>query len=194
MNDGGTPLVFSEDEANRKETYEEVECFASGAFEPGRNMSLLKNNKTSVIEPRLVGTPGTITGSPYEEDKQDRNVFYVAFGTETNVPQAHGNDDEEDEEMAVPLDLYYTFTQNRGETFYKRLWEVNPDSEGPNAGTIIERWDYLARGDAEQGEAQLRMSPDGSRFYAVWNEDGPEGSDAMFRRIMNKDFPGNRQE
>jgi hypothetical protein len=191
VNDDGTPLVFSEDEANRKETYEEEACFASGAFEPGRNMSLLKNNKISVIEPRLVGTPGTIAGSPYEEDKQDRNVFYVAFGTESNVPKAHGNDDEEDEEMAVPLDLYYTFTRDRGETFYKRLWEVNPDSEGPNAGTIIERWDYLARGDAEQGEAQLRMSPDGSRFYAVWNEDGPEGSDAMFRRIMNREFPRN---
>ncbi|MCU0833587.1 MAG: choice-of-anchor O protein, partial [Chromatiaceae bacterium] len=187
----GTPLV-SEDEANKKDTYEEVVCFGKGEFEPARNMSQLKNNKLSVIEPRLVGPPSSTPGSAYPEDAENRNVFYVTFGTATNVPKAHGNDDdEEEEEHAAPADLFYTFTRDRGQTFFKRLWEVNPDSSGNYAGETVERTDYLAKGDPEQGEAQIRMVPDGSRFYAVWNQEGEEGSDTWFRRIMSMDFPQN---
>jgi hypothetical protein len=187
----GTPLV-SEDEANKKDTYEEVVCFAPGAFEPARNMSQLKNNKLSVIEPRLVGPPSTTPGSSYPEDVENKDVFYVTFGTAMNVPKPHGNYDEEEElEHATPADLYYTFTRDRGQTFFKRLWEVNPDSLGNYAGETVERYDYLAKGDPEQGEAQIRMVPDGSRFYAVWNQEGEEGSDTWFRRIMSMDFPRN---
>ncbi len=167
-------------------------CFEPGAFEPARNMSQLKNNKLSVIEPRLVGPPSSTPGSAYPEDVENRNVFYVTFGTATNVPKAHGNDDdEEEEEHAAPADLFYTFTRDRGQTFFKRLWEVNPDSSGNYAGETVERTDYLAKGDPEQGEAQIRMVPDGSRFYAVWNQEGEEGSDTWFRRIMSMDFPQN---
>jgi hypothetical protein len=187
--------IVSEDDANQKETYEEVVCFAPGVWEPGRNMSLLKNNKLSVIEPRLVGPPGTtfIPGTQvtqYPEDVHNPAVFWLTFGTATNVPKAHGND-EDYEEHAAPADLFYTFTRDRGQTFFKRLWEVNPDSDGNWAGQIVERYDYLAKGDAEQGEAQIRMTPDGSRFYAVWNEEGLDGSDTWFRRIMSSDFPQN---
>ena len=187
--------VSTEDEANQKETYEEVVCFGPGEFEPARNMSQLANNKLSVIEPRLVGPPSTTPGSPYPEDIFNPNVYYVTFGTAHNVPKLHGNlDEDEEEEHATPADLYYTFTQDRGQNYFKRLWEVNPDSQGPNAGEVIERWDYLAKGDPEQGEAQIRMAPDGSRFYAVWNQEGEDGSDCWFRRIMNKAFALNLSE
>jgi hypothetical protein len=180
--------VISEDDANQKATYEETACFEPGTFEPARNMSQLKNNKLSVIEPRLVGTPGTTPDSPYSEDITNGNVFWVTFGTATNVPKAHGSEEEE-EESAVPADLYYTFTRDRGQTFFKRLWFVNPESDGNNAGLTVERWDYLAKGDPEQGEAQIRMTPDGSRFYAVWNQEGVDGSDTWFRRIVPREFP-----
>ena len=181
--------VTSEDEAEQKDTYEEVTCYEPGQYEPARNMSLLKNNKLTVIEPRLVAPPSTTAGSPYPEDVYNGNVFYVAFGTATNVAMAHGDDDEE--AAAVPADLYDTSTRGRGQTYYQRLWDVNPDSDGTYAGEIVERWDYLARGDDAQGEAQIRMSPDGSKFYAVWNQEGPEGSDTWTRRIMPSAFPIN---
>ena len=71
-------------------------------------------------------------------------------------------------------------------------WEVNPDSDGNFAGTTVERFPYLAKGDAAQGEAQLRIYPDGSKFYAIWNENGVDGNDSMFRRIMSPAFPQNR--
>jgi hypothetical protein len=73
-----------------------------------------------VIEPRLVRPPSTasIPGTSeteYREGVQNLDVFYVTFGTATNVPKAHGNqDDEEEEESAVPADIFYTFTRDRG--------------------------------------------------------------------------------
>jgi hypothetical protein len=70
-------------------------------------------------------------------------------------------------------------------------WDVNPDSDGYNAGETILRWDFLAKGDPEQGEAQLRMTPSGERFYATWLQEGEEGSDIWFRRIMSPAFPSN---
>jgi hypothetical protein len=78
-----------------------------------------------------------------------------------------------------------------GETHELVEWNVNPDSDGNYAGETVLRWDYLAKGDSEQGEAQLRMTPDGSRFYATWVQEGDEGSDIWFRRIMRPEFEAN---
>ena len=177
-----------------KEKHETCTFYPAGDFEEARNLSQLPNNKESVIEPRIVGAPGTIkvngvwTGIP--EDKQDRNVFYVSYGTSTNPPIIHGDSDEE-QEYPAPLDLYYSFSQDRGETYWEKTWIVNPDSDGNNAGETVTGWDWLAKGDSEQGEAQLRMTPDGSRFYATWLQEGEEGSDIFFRRIMPPTFPSN---
>ncbi len=37
----------------------------------------------------------------------------------------------------------------------------------------------------------MRMTPDGSRFYSSWLEEGDGGSDIMFRRLTPKEFSGN---
>jgi hypothetical protein len=80
-------------------------------------------------------------------------------------------------------------------------WFVSPDSDGNYAGAEVTRWAFLAKGDPEQGEVQLRMTPDGSRFYSCWlQERAPldpenpthfEGSDVWFRRIAPIEFPAN---
>jgi hypothetical protein len=80
---------------------------------------------------------------------------------------------------------------DRGESYEEVEWVVNPDSAGNHAGETVTGWDRLAKGDPEQGEAQLRMTPDGSRFYATWLQEGEEGSDIWFRRITPSAFPGN---
>jgi hypothetical protein len=170
-----------------KEKTEICNTYAAGAFEQMRNLSQLPNSKSSVIEPRIVGTPGTIkdpatglwTGIP--EDLQNGDVVYVSYGTANNAR----------DEEATPMDLFYSFTMDSGETYVEVAWDVNPDSDGNYAGETVYRWDYLAKGDSEQGEAQLRMTPDGSRFYATWLQDGLDGSDIWFRRIMSPVFPAN---
>jgi len=157
-----------------------------------RNLSKLKNNKSTVIEPRLVAAPGTIkkdgSWTKIPEDKQDQTVFYVAWGTASN-PKKDPVTKEQDN--SVPEDLFYSFSRDKGEGYYERTWVVNPDSEGDNAGETVTRWDWIAKGEAQSGEVQLRCTPDGSRMYASWLEEGPDGSDILFRRFMSAEFPQN---
>ncbi|MDL1975159.1 MAG: choice-of-anchor O protein [Deltaproteobacteria bacterium] len=166
--------------------YEVETTYAGGGvYEPGRNVSLIKNNKTSVIEPRIVAVPGTIkvggswTGE--DEDKQNPSVFYVAYGTATNLPDTD----------KTPEDLFFSFSTDKGTTLFEEEWVVNPDSEGNFPGETVTGWYRLAKGDQEQGEVQLRMTPNGERFYSVWLDEGDEGSDILFRRIMPSEFPNN---
>lgn len=156
-----------------------------GVYEPARNVSLIKNNKISVIEPRIVAVPGTIkvngvwTDEP--EDKQNPNCFYIAYGTSTNLPDVE----------KAPEDLFLSFSQDKGTTFFEDSWVVNPDSSGQNAGEEVTGWIRLAKGDPEQGEVQIRMTPNAERFYACWLEEGEEGSDIFFRRLTPSAFAGN---
>src|SRR6056297_3965229 len=160
-----------------------------GEFEPARNLSQLTNNKESVIEPRLVGNPPTIknsSGGIYPEDKRDVNVFWVTYGSSTNP----GKKSTEDKE---PLDLYYSFTEDFGDTYHTVEKIPNPESKGKYADNYVEGeeeyvWDWLAKDTgskvAAQAECQIRMPPSGKVLYAVWNEAGDKISDVMFRRII----------
>lgn len=166
--------------------------YEDGAFETMRNLSQLGNAKESVIEPRIVAVPGTIKVSgkwtKIAEDKQNPKVFYVAWGTSTN-PKKDPETGEQEEPM--PQDLFYSFSRDKGESYYVQEWEINPDSDGNFAGETVERTPWMAKDSQEQGEVQLRMTPDGSRFYASWLDEGDDGSDIVFRRIMSADFPQN---
>jgi len=168
---------------------EECNTYAAGAFEAMRNLTQLPNAKESTIEPRIVAVPGTIkkagvwTGIP--EDKQNPNVFYVAWGTASNPKK---DPITKEQEEPAPSDLYWSVSLDKGETYYVEEWVVNPDSDGGLAGETVFRTPFMAKGDQEQGEVQLRMTPDGSRFYASWLDEGEEGSDIVFRRIMPPDF------
>lgn len=170
----------------------EENTFAAGAFESMRNLTQLPNAKESVIEPRIVAVPGTIkaagvwTGIP--EDKQNPAVFYVAWGTSTNPKKDPVTGEQEE---PVPADLYYSFSMDKGENYHEDEWVVNPDSDGNLPGETVYGFGWMAKGDQEQGEVQLRMTPDGSRFYASWLDEGQVGSDIIFRRIMSADFPAN---
>ena len=167
----------------------ETSFYGPGLFEPARNLSQLTNNKESVIEPRLVGPPPTITnssGGTYLEDINNKNVYWVTFGTSTNP----GKNSTEDKE---PMDLYYSYTDDFGDTYYTVEKIPNPDSQGKYLENYVEGeeeyvWDWLAKDTgnkvAAQAECQIRMSPSGEVFYAVWNEAGDKISDVMFRRII----------
>lgn len=181
-----------EDDKHYEETYD----VPAGEFEPARNVSLLRNNKETVIEPRLVGVPGTTLTNgvaKYPEDVQDPNSFWVTYGTHASLDTKIPKDSEDEEEEGGPLDLYYSYSTDKGETYYTVDKTIKIDSDGGNGGETVTVWDWLAKDtgklEAEQAECQIRMTPDGSRFYAVWNEAGTDSktgeysSDVMFRRI-----------
>jgi len=106
-----------------------------------RNMSNITDPAIRVVEPRLVGTPGTIklpntAATADASDVQNRNVMYVSWGTETNST------------TAVPQDIFLTRSTDQGETY--------------------ETVQMLAEGVTEQSEAQLRSPPDGKTLGALW--------------------------
>lgn len=142
-------------------------------------------------EPRLVAAPGTIkvggSWTGIAEDKQNKNVFYLTYGTATN-PKKDPVTGLQD--YKIPEDLFFSYTMDKGQHFLVDEWEVNPDSDGNWAGEIKTGWFRLAKGDPEQGEAQIRMTPDGTRFYASWLEELMDHghSDIHFRRVMPKEF------
>ncbi|MCD6654285.1 MAG: choice-of-anchor O protein [Sulfurovum sp.] len=170
---------------------------ANGTFEGPVNMSNLPNNKETVIEPRLVGTPGTIKTDGVvvdPKDQQNQSVYFACYGTAENVPQVIGSLDPDDVvEGGAPIDLFYTRTTDKGETYELVTKTISVDSDGNNAGDTVTQMDWLAHSNAEEGEVQLRMTPDGSVFYSSWIQDldlndttTPDhfkGSDIWFRKI-----------
>jgi len=188
---GAELTAEGDDESDATKHYVQESTYVSsggvGVYEPGKNVSLIRNNKATVIEPRIVAVPGTIknpatklwTGIP--EDKQNQDVFYLAYGTSTNLPDVE----------KAPEDLFFSFSMDKGTTMMQEEWVVNPDSSGNFPGVTVTGWYRLAKGDQEQGEVQIRMTPDGSRFYACWLDEGEEGSDIVLRRITDTAFPDN---
>ncbi|BES64843.1 hypothetical protein SANA_12820 [Gottschalkiaceae bacterium SANA] len=158
--------------------------WAKGEYEPAQNLSKLQNNKETVIEPRLVGGPSStkVNGKVvYGEDQRNINLFWVTYGTSSNP----GDDSME---AKVPLDLYYSYTDDFGDSFYHEAKIVNETSQGHYAGQERDVWPWLAKDtgklESAQAECQIRMSPDGTVMYSVWNENGNSGGDVKFRRIM----------
>jgi len=111
------------------------------SWSAARNLSQLTDPSVRVVEPRLVGTAGTIklpdgSATGDASDTQNKNVFYVGWGTETNAV------------ATVPLDIRFTRTTDQGANY--------------------ERVQLLADGPTEQSEAQLRTPPDGNTLGALW--------------------------
>jgi hypothetical protein len=119
-----------------------------------RQMSSVTNPAIRVVEPRLVGTPGTIKlpntlATSDASDVQNRNVMYVSWGTETNSA------------TPVPQDIFLTRSADQGVSY--------------------EAVQMLAEGVAEQSEAQLRSPPDGKTLGALWMEKNGTATDVMYR-------------
>jgi hypothetical protein len=167
--------------------------YGRGEFEPGRNVSLLKGNKYTVTDPRLVPpmSGGSTVNKTYpEDDTEAQGLYYVAFGTAEvlhGIGEPMGVTDTEKE------DIFYSRTTDGGSTWLMVPWVINPDSSSPDAGETVYRWPWLAQGGPHQGHAQIRMHPAGNRFYAIWHQytHGDEwplsphdvGNDIWFRRI-----------
>jgi hypothetical protein len=142
-----------------------------GQFEDPRNVSKLRgthSNSITAIEPRIVGTPSTILagGNPtgITDDTQNAMVFFTSYGTASNPDLNLGSsDDDEEIESVHPLDIFWSFSDNRGESYHL----VERFAQGTS--TWVTGFNELA-GDNEvyEGEAQLRVNPAGTKLSAVW--------------------------
>lgn len=123
------------------------------------NISGIRSNTIRVVEPRIVGTPGSIlnpnntaTGDPV--DVQAPDVFFTSYGTETNSA------------VSEPLDIWLTRTTNFGSSF-----EVKQ---------------LLAGGVTRQSETQLRSSPNGKNLQSLWMQQEGVVTDVYFRNGLVK--------
>ena len=172
-----------------KEETVTITSYDPGALEPPRNISNLRNNRITVLEPRIVKTPGTITrpdgsATDYPEDTRNGKVYQVAWGLEVNDPGGMPDDQGQTIPFRTPLDIYYGRTTDKGQNFEKVII-TRADGQGrPEEG-----WNMLAKDRPAQSAAQVKQTPDGSRMYAVWVEQTDEGGDIMFRRVDYRPAP-----
>jgi hypothetical protein len=188
-----------------------------GEFEPARNVSEIKNNKETSADPRVGATPpqppldgraGDLPVLRFIEDYYVNNVFFLAWGTGDNVKSTGGMTITPE---ATPLDVFYSRTTDFGDTFYKVAWNVNPQGNSSNweQGELVWRYDFLVQGEEEQGECQLRATPDGSKMYSIyhqmvaeegdpdepitrwypWEPEVSHDNDIWFRRVIFSDDP-----
>ena len=126
-------------------------------WDSARNLS--RQPKTvNVKEPRLAGTPSSVSGSSDPRDVQNKDIYYVVWGTEVNQYEAIRT-------QSINLDLYATRTSDRGETYEPVI-------------TIAEGG--VATDDNENGESQLRTPPDGSKIYITWMQTAALETEAVF--------------
>jgi hypothetical protein len=115
-----------------------------------RDLSGITDTRVNVLEPRLLKTPS----SPDPADVQNKNVLVVAWGTEVNQYEHVG-------EPAIPLNIAFTRTTDRGETY--------------------EPTQFLAGRPVPDMESQLRSSPDGKDVFAVWQQRVDGATNVLFR-------------
>ena len=167
-----------------------AQFIGAGEFEPARNLSEIKSNMETSADPRLGTTPPTypVDGSSptmanlcpggncvYVEDNYENNMIFVAWGTADNS-KSTGGDSLKTE--ATPLDLYYTRSEDYGDSFLKIPWVIGGETSNAGFGETVWRYDYLAKGEPEeQGECQLKATSDGSKVYAIFHSLIPEEGD-----------------
>ena len=130
------------------------------------NLTNVTDPTINVREPRFFGTPASSTtacptGDPADASTtnptlcQDRDVIFVAWGTQTNVSPF-------DPVGPVDLGLYITVSNDAGATYATpvQLSTVQgPSSLDPDGESAF--------------ETQPVVRPDGREFYAVWNQFNP---------------------
>ena len=103
----------------------------------------------------------------FVEDIYVNNIFFVAWGSGDNLKSTGGTTETPE---APPEDVYYTRTQDYGDHYLRIPWVIGGENSNQGVGETVYRFDYLAHGEPEeQGECQLRATPDGSKMYAIWH-------------------------
>ncbi|GAB6071108.1 hypothetical protein JCM30760_22050 [Thiomicrorhabdus hydrogeniphila] len=124
-----------------------------------KNISNLPTLALNVREPRFVKTP--FSDDPAQNYNKD--AFIIAWGSQTNVA-THLEDPSD-------VDIFYTRSFDKGETFEPVVRVENPDGAG-------------------RFESQLRPTPDGQTVYAVWNEEKDGKVEAIFSKAVTGEVTG----
>lgn len=222
-----------------------------------RNVSELKNHQETTSDPRIYLPPASIGKWGFDvaadmvlydknfveqEDIHNDNMFFVAIGTQENIPEPPVQDLEV-KETEVFLDVTFTRAVKDsvlGDFVFEKITKINPkyvegslpcldpatlDIDGnptpvPFNGTnedgdgvciaplednpvypeTVEEFDWLAKGDSEQGDVQITSSPDAAKLYGIYEQILPidedegqshfQGFDIWLRKVAYDKVPG----
>jgi hypothetical protein len=133
----------------------------AGSWSTPANLSRIASPSLTVVEPRMVPTPGTIvnplTGTPDAGDTQNPNAFFIAYATETN-----------------------TLVGLSGRVFVSRSMDQ---------GATFEPFMPVSSTSAGQSESQLRPTPDGSSVVVLWMGEQVVGDQATKDAIFASGAP-----
>jgi hypothetical protein len=119
----------------------------AGSWSPPLNLSRVQSPAFTVVEPRMVPTPGTIvnplTGSPDPGDLQNPNVLIASYATESN-------------ELVGKAGRVYV-------------------SRSTDQGANFEPFVPVSTMTSGQSEAQLRPTPDGTATMVLWMAEQTNG-------------------
>ncbi len=124
----------------------------AGGWENPKNVTNIADKNINVREPRIFGTPATNTTLCPTDPTfcQNRDVVYLAWGTQTNVSPY-------DPVGGQDLGEYVTVSLDSAATFAKPV-------------KLSVAQGVLAGDEDAAFEAQPLTRPDGTRFYSVWNQ------------------------
>jgi hypothetical protein len=189
-NPAGSGTVTCEtmrDGATSQDDEQRCQAYGAGADEQARNVSQLKSNAFTILDPRYAPTAAGIEDSAYSTDVRDPTRYFVVYETGDNTTVAVGE--------AEPLDLFYGRAVDYGDNY--QVWSeevagcLPEDSVDP---AFCNEFDALeGRRDTESSEASVASSAAGDFLYSVWaqalhEEDELVESDAMFRRVWYLDL------
>ncbi|BCO30887.1 hypothetical protein TspCOW1_09900 [Thiohalobacter sp. COW1] len=128
----------------------------AGTWSAPQQISQITDTEVIAREPRLVGTPPDGDSCATEATEcRNSDVFYVAWGSQTNVsPWAP----EEPEELGLSI----TRTTDGGATF-EPVTQLSV-AQGLFGGPLVDEETESAF------ESQLQVRPDGNKLYGVWNQ------------------------
>lgn len=144
----------------------------TGSWALPYNITNVTDTRINVREPRFFGTPPSNptacpTGDPTDVTTtnptlcQDRNMIFVAYGSQTNVSPFDPNGPED-------LGIYLTASRDSGLSFIPSV------EYSKERGSLFDDEDYAF-------EAQLVARPDGKRVYGTFNTENVTGSAAAYR-------------
>nr|WP_240744299.1 choice-of-anchor O protein [Desulfopila sp. IMCC35006] len=163
-----------------------------------------------------VGTKENIPQPNPSEDEIDENeVFLDLFYSKVTLTGTKGGDDGDltlwfetyskenpkhetdcaDNNCLEFLDAYFGFETALAEHCDDDV--CIPNEPNPAYPEFIQEFDWMAKGDANQGDVQLCSNPFGSRIFTIWEQELPmvdedgmnhfQGADVWFRKISYPD-------
>jgi MYXO-CTERM domain-containing protein len=156
------------------ETWSAPVDVSSGALDALAEEMGLPPEGINVKEPRIVKTPGNGPGCPSGDagaddttdvlDCSSGGTILVAFGSETNVYEMQGGNED--------LDVFVLRSMDKGASF-ERAGHLTDDAEL-----------------FEDGESQLQITPNGEVVYATWFSSAEGNTDALFDMMYPEEDTG----